>query len=93
MMNASSCVPHDFFDHCPGCRPALFDSQTGHVLPEDSPTMICVMKAWRGETTYAEHRGFIMLTAHSSTNAQDLLGAQSFMAKLHAAFKREGVAK
>jgi len=55
--------------------------------------MICVMKVWRGETTYAERRGFIMLTAHSSTNAEDLLGAQSFMAKLYAAFKRDGVAK
>lgn len=74
-------MPHEFCDHCPGCRPALIDVNTGKVLADDSETMRHVNRVWDHETTYAERKAFIAVTLHNSRAPADVRLAQSVIAK------------
>lgn len=57
---------HEFCDTCPGCRPAILDLRTGEAIPDDSPVMVAVLKAWRERTTYDQRKGYIEVTLHKS---------------------------
>jgi hypothetical protein len=34
----------EFDDNCPGCRPAIIDTKTKKVLPDDDPGMVAMLK-------------------------------------------------
>ena len=72
---------HEFCDHCPGCRPALLNAETGQPLPADDPLMVKVAKIWATETTYAERKAFIDVTVHNSRAPADLRRCQSVVEK------------
>jgi hypothetical protein len=74
-------MKHEFCDHCPGCRPAFINSQTGEVLSDDDPMMIIVNKIWNKETTYEMRKAFIEVTLHSSQDRNDLLLANQVVSK------------
>lgn len=82
-------IPHDFCDHCPGCRPAIVNIETGEVLAEDSPQMIEVNRIWSHETTYAERKAYIAMTAHNSRAPEDMRLAMRIMEKFQAALSHE----
>lgn len=73
---------HEFCDHCPGCRPAFIDTQTGKALAADSPTMLTVNAVWDNQTTYAERKAFISVTLHNSRAPDDMRLAQAVMKKI-----------
>lgn len=76
---------HEFCDHCPGCRPALIDTETGRPLPADSSLMLAVSRIWASQTTYAERKAFIEVTANNSRDPADLRLAQAVIAKIEKA--------
>ena len=76
-------MPHEFCDHCPGCRPALMDMQ-GRVMPQDSPVMVALNRVWNTQTTYAERKAFINVTVNNSREPEDLLLAQVILQKFQA---------
>jgi hypothetical protein len=78
---------HEFCDHCPGCRPAVIDWNTGAVLPQDSALAIAVNRAWNTQTSYAERKAFIEVTLHNSRAKQDLQLASEVIAKIKAAMR------
>lgn len=63
---------HEFCDHCPGCRPALVDAQTGEVMADDDPIMISINNIWNHETTYDMRKAFIEVTLHNSRDERDI---------------------
>lgn len=75
-------MKHEFCDHCPGCRPALLDPETGTALPLDHPVMVRVNRAWNTLTTYDERKAFIEVTLHNSRDPRDLQLAEQAVAKL-----------
>jgi hypothetical protein len=76
---------HEFCDHCPGCRPAMINIETGQVMPQDSDVMIAVNRIWDHETTYAERKAFIAVTLHNSRRFDDMQLAGRVMQKIQAA--------
>jgi hypothetical protein len=78
-------MKHEFCDHCPGCRPAMFNMKTGQVLQESDPLMININRIWNQETTYAERKAFIEVTVNNSRSTEDLLLAQGVMLKFERA--------
>lgn len=78
-------MTHDFCDHCPGCRPALINPDTGRPLADDSPYVRAVNRVWDHETTFAQRRAFIMVTVHNSRDALDLLYAKAVVDRFTAA--------
>lgn len=79
--------PHEFCDHCEGCRPALMDITTGQVLADDSPLMIEINRIWDKETTYAERKAFIDVSVHNSRKSDDMRLAHAVIAKISQASK------
>ncbi len=73
---------HEFCDHGPGCRPAMFDATTGKVAPDDSPIMIRMNHIWNHETTYAERKAFIDVTVHNRHSDENLRLANKIMDRL-----------
>lgn len=78
---------HEFCDHCPGCRPAVIDVQTGKPLPLDSPVMIAVNKVWNNETTYDQRKAFIEVTLHNSREPELMRLTQEVNDKIQSALK------
>lgn len=60
---------HDFCDTCPGCRPTMFNADTGEVYPDTDPRMIAINRVWNHETTYAQRKAFILFTVHNNREA------------------------
>ena len=73
---------HEFCDHCPGCRPALVNAETGEVLMPEHPTMIAVNKVWDTQTTFEERKGFIEVTLHNSRSLHDTQMNAAVMQKI-----------
>lgn len=85
---------HAFCDHCPGCRPAILNVQTGESLPPDDPIMIAVNQIWDKETTYAQRKAFIEVTLHNSRTPYDMELFQQVSRKVnHLHHKGGGIAK
>lgn len=76
---------HEFCDHCPGCRPALIDGETGKLYAQDSPLMLEINRIWDKETTYAERKAFIDVTLHNSYDAETIRLAAGVAAKFSGA--------
>jgi hypothetical protein len=60
-----------FNDDCPGCRPAVLDPTTGHVLPPEHPVMVTVNSVW-ATTTLEERRAFHNVCCLNSRTPEDL---------------------
>jgi hypothetical protein len=75
---------HEFCDHCPGCRPAVFDPTTGKVYAPDSQVMQIINLVWDTETSYAERKAFIEVTLHNSKAADDMRLAKALLVKFSA---------
>lgn len=73
---------HEFCDHCPGCRPALLNAQTGQVMADDDPIMIAVNKVWNHDTTYDMRKAFIEVTLHNSEDERDRSLAGQVISKI-----------
>jgi hypothetical protein len=80
---------HEFCDHCPGCRPVIFNPVTGQVYPLDSPVMKVVNRIWDHDTTYAERKAFIEVALHNSRQPEHLRLAQAVTGKMQAALASE----
>lgn len=83
-------APHEFCDHCPGCRPGMIDLTTGEALAEDSPVMVVVNRIWNHDTSYAERKAFIEVTLHNSRAPQDVALATSVAKKFGDELARMG---
>jgi len=74
----------EFEDDCPECRPALIDTQTGQVLPEDHPTMRAVMRVWK-DTSLAGRRAFHAFTCLNVRDPEIMGFIQSFNERIRRA--------
>ena len=75
-----------FDAECSGCKPALVDTQTGEVFPDDNPSMQIVLRLW-GATTLAERQAWHRVTCQSSKSPGDLLHARAFAERIEHALK------
>jgi hypothetical protein len=73
---------HEFCDHCPGCRPVIFNAKTGEVFASDSEVMRVVNRIWDTETSYAERKAFIEFTLHNSRSSEHVPLALDVIAKI-----------
>jgi hypothetical protein len=78
---------HEFCDHCPGCRPAMINFETGERYPDDGPFMVAVMRVWRNDTTYAERKAFIDVTMHNRHTEENMLLAAAVSKKFEKALR------
>jgi hypothetical protein len=81
-------MTHEFCDHCPGCRPAIIDWDSGKPFPDDSPLMLAINRIWDKETTYEERKAFIDVTVHNSRRSSDRRLARRVAAKFETAISQ-----
>lgn len=62
---------HAFDPECPHCRPALIDTKTGKVFPEDHPVSIKVTEIFKASTRQ-EQEAFFKVTVQNSRDPGDL---------------------
>lgn len=77
---------HEFCDSCPGCRPAMLDTETGQPLPDTHPMMLAANRVWDHGTTYKERKSFIEVTLHNSRKPRDLERCQRVVERVQKAF-------
>jgi hypothetical protein len=74
----------EFDDNCDDCKPALIDTQTGKMLPDDHFVMQTLMGIWE-EASLEERQAFHNVTCKNSRNPQDLSLAEQIAKRLMSA--------
>jgi hypothetical protein len=75
-----------FDEDCPGCRPALIDTETMEKMDDDSPAMLVVLKVW-ADTHLEERKAFHRVCCLNSRNPQDVMLFQGLTKKMETALK------
>lgn len=74
-----------FNDDCTGCRPALFDVQTGESLPAGDPIMKAINRMWDTDTTRAQREAWHAFCCHNSREPHVMILVDQVTAKIQAA--------
>lgn len=68
---------YKFDDTCKGCKPVLFNINTGKILPDDHPHMVAMNKIWDQQTLEVKE-AWHKTTCRNSKDPKDILLAKTF---------------
>lgn len=78
---------HEFDPKCEGCRPVMFDAETGQKLSDNDPVVRSLMKVWEA-SPLEDQQAFNRVAVHNSRDPLDMIRIQGFTERVEAEFAR-----